>query len=216
MRILFLYLCLLFFCISCKKKPIQDDNPVGVNSKCKDCAYYPVCDGQTYTYEKITNGGTISELKDTFRYIKDTIVNSVTFKKILVSHINASQFTYLSCMGGAVKELLAYAVLTTLDPNLAVNGQWIDTIIYPSGIIDIYKSTIKEKNISRTVNNRNFSDVIHVLLEGSRFYPTIGNTTLDNIDSYYASGVGLIERKYSNPFLSTFIELIKIKDFNVP
>lgn len=208
MRLLFLFIFFVMMIFSCKKKPIQ-------YSACKNCVYYPLCDGKRYTYEKITNSGTV-ELKDTFRYIKDTVVNNITFKKFQISFTNGIQISYFYCNGGIVKELSFNTILTTLNSNLPINGQWIDTVVQSSGIIDIYKSTIMGKNISRTVNSNNFSDVIHVLLEGSRFYPGMGNTTLDNIDSYYANGIGLIERKYSNPFLGTVSELIKIKDYNIP
>jgi hypothetical protein len=81
-----------------------------------------------------------------------------------------------------------------LKDNQSVNALWqgVQTITVPGAPfpLDILqKYTIKEKGITRTVNNKTYNDVIHVRLD-------LSNAILGSLgggDFYYAGGVGMIE-----------------------
>ena len=84
-----------------------------------------------------------------------------------------------------------------LKDDAPVNTSWTHNLNIaipnvPLAIPIVITNTIREKGISRTVNNKNYSEVIHVQTAiTSALIPAASLTT--NIDSYYAKKYGLIE-----------------------
>lgn len=225
MRMTFFFVSTFLLFISCNKNPAIQDNPVNERFDCKECSYVPMCDGQRYIYEHITNNGTTMEVRDTLQYIKDTNINAVMFRKFRFATNNYVANQYHTCVGNITLHAFYFNLggntltlkqSTRLNPNLSVNDHWSDSLVYSSGVATIYKNTIIEKGITRTVNGRGFSDVIHILVETTRYDPSSGIFPLDNTDYYYARGVGLIETNSTNPIFGTFRESIKIKEYFIP
>ncbi len=84
-----------------------------------------------------------------------------------------------------------------LKDDLAAGANWVQTLTInvpalPIPIPVTITNTIAEKGISRTVNNVEYKNVIHVTTSiSSALVPASSLTT--NISSYYAPQVGLIE-----------------------
>jgi hypothetical protein len=84
-----------------------------------------------------------------------------------------------------------------LKDDLAAGANWVQTLTVnvpalPIPIPITITNTIAEKGISRTVNNVEYKNVIHVSTSiSSSLVPSSSLTT--NISSYYAPNVGLIE-----------------------
>lgn len=226
---LFIVASLLFSC----KKELSFENSTagnggtgggGTNTACKDCIYVPSCDGSWYDYDLEGFGGTQS-VTDTTKYIKDTVISGVTFRKIY--YPVADNYVYISCtngetrfitydatsLGGATTDIINYVVLKA---NGAINTTWVDNITLTSGLTYVYKSTLKEKNISRTVNGKTFSDVMHVVTDVGTNVPGIGFTVLTTSDYFYAKGVGMIEFTATDPTSGMVLSSQKIKSYFVP
>ncbi len=84
-----------------------------------------------------------------------------------------------------------------LKDDLAAGANWVQTLTVnvpalPIPIPVTITNTIAEKGISRTVNNVEYKNVIHISTSiSSALVPSSSLTT--NISSYYAPNVGLIE-----------------------
>jgi hypothetical protein len=197
----------------------------GINTgACKDCIYFPMCDGSWYTYDVLL-GGTTQVVTDTFRYVKDTTIGNLVFKKML----SAAQktYSYQNCTNGASRSINYNAVsaggttvskidITPLKANLPVNGTWTDTITNGAGQAVLYNYTLKEKGVSRTVNGKVFPDVIHVYFETGIDLPLFGFFVTNTSDYYYAKGVGFIESEIKDALSGTVIQQQFIKAWFVP
>ena len=168
---------------------------------CKACVYMPVCNGSYYTYFD-TLYTSASLVTDTFRFVKDTTIDSKTFTAIY-SPLTGS-VSYYNCTDGATR-LVAYNVgtaggstvkaadITFLKANLSVGATWQDKLTNPIGQEVTYKSKIIEKGITRTLNGQTFTDVIHTTQETGVEVTGFGFTAVTTSDYYFAKGVGLIE-----------------------
>jgi len=196
----------------------------GSSSVCKDCIYIPMCDGSWFTYND-TLMGTAQVLTDTLKYIKDTTISNLVFRKFTSATIQNS--TYTNCSSGTTRIITYNAVgaggssvskinLTMLKASQPVNTTWTDTIINPTGQPVLYTDSIKEKGISRTVNGKTYSNVIHVYVETGIDLPFLGFFITNTTDYYYASGVGLIEAIIADPNSGTILEHRALKSYFIP
>ena len=169
---------------------------------CKDCLYYPTCDGTIYTFKDSMPGTPNVTRIDTIRYIKDTTFSGQSFRKIFASS-SPTQALFLGCVNGNVRTVTFNATsqggqtankidIYILKYNAPVNTQWTDTLT-TSGQQALYKSTLKEKNISYTAGGRTYPDVMHVQTEIGSNVPGIGFFSLLTSDYYFAKGVGLVD-----------------------
>ncbi len=220
---------LAIFLISCQKEVSLEKSTGGGGAgsglvACKDCIYIPMCDGTWYTYND-TLLGNAQIATDTLRFIKDTTISSLSFKKFLSPAAQA--FSYVNCNNG-ISRVIAYNPigaggttvnkidLTMLKANLAVNGSWTDTIDNGTGQQVLYTSTIKAKGISRTLNGQVFADVIHVYVETGIDLPGFGFFLTNTSDYYYARGVGLVEALIEDPSSGTVLQHRVIKAYFIP
>jgi hypothetical protein len=191
---------------------------------CKDCIYFPMCDGSWYTYDVLL-GTTPQVITDTLRYVKDTTIDNLVFKKML--SVAQQTHSYQNCSNGVSRSIQYNAVsgggttlgeidITPLKANLPVNGTWADTIMNGAGQAVIYNYTLKAKGVSRTVNGKVFPDVIHVYFETGIDLPFIGFFVTNTSDYYYAKGVGFIESVIKDPLSGTVIQQQFIKAWFVP
>ena len=180
------------------------------NNGCKDCIYYPICSGSVYNYSDTSSGSsTATSSGYTLTYIKDTSIESKTYKKFSVS---GQQNGFFNCTSGVSTAivlngstqggiLLPYVKITTLKENAAVGTSWSDTITL-NGQDAVYTYTIVSKGTGRTVAGTTYADVIHVHEQ----------TTLDLMGTvipagqseyYFAKGIGLIESLSIDDFTGT-------------
>jgi len=195
----------------------------GTRTDCKACAYMPVCNGSYYTYnDTLTTSASI--VTDTLQFVKDTTIDSKTFVKIYSPL--SDTYSYYNCTDGATR-VIAYnnptiggstitADITLIKANLPVGGTWQDSLINPAGQQVIYKNSIVEKGVSRTVNGQTFNDVIHVKSQSGVVIPFIGYTQITESDYYFARGVGPVDilTVYSSTGLT--LEHRTIKTYHIP
>lgn len=178
-KLLLPVLCCIVFS-QCKK---SSDDPVATSD------YLPLTVGTNWTY--ISNGVT-SKLTVTN---KDTIAFGRTYK-VVSNNNGGNQYhgkdgnnyyrfaTFQGFLQDGVEELYLKA-----DQN--VNASWQFTVnVTISGfpVPVTAKYTITEKGISKSVQGKNYTDVIHVAL-------ALSATGLGNVgsgDFYYAKGIGMI------------------------
>ena len=165
---------------SCQKEFSVDSNPLlgggtgvvgsSTNNGCKDCIYNPICSGSVYKYSDTSAGSsTATSSAYTLTYIKDTSIESKTYKKFAGF---GQQNGFLNCTAGESTTivlngstqggiLLPYVKITTLKENAAIGSPWKDTIT-ASGQDAIYNFTIVSKGMPKTVVGNTYTDVIHV------------------------------------------------------
>lgn len=184
-----------------------------------------MCDGTWYTYDVTLLGTSPQVLTDTLRYVKDTTIGSLVFRKML--SVAQQAHLYQNCTNGVSRSIQYNPVsgggttiskidITPLKANLPVNGTWSDTIANGAGQDVIYNYTLKEKGVSRTVNGKVFPDVIHVYFETGIDLPVVGFFITNTADYYYAKGIGFIESEIKDPLSGTVIQQQFIKAWFVP
>jgi hypothetical protein len=182
------------------------------NAGCKDCIYYPICSPSVYKYSDTGLGsptGTVNTY--TLTYVKDTTLESKTYKKFSVT---GQGNTYFNCSAGVSTSIvlngttlsgttISYAKVTVLKENAPVNTSWVDTLT-ASGQTALYTYNIVSKGIPRTVAGINYTDVIHVHEQTT---VNVAGTTIPagQSDYYYAKGIGLIESISFDDFTGTQI-----------
>ena len=228
-----LILSLVF--ISCKKELSLEHSTssggssggsggTGGNTGCKDCIYIPMCDGSWYTYND-TLIGTAQIATDTLRYVKDSTISGLSFKKFTSATGQNSTFT--NCNNG-VSRIISYNPIgvggttvsvidiTLLKAGLPINGTWTDIVNNPTGQQVQYIDSIKEKNVSRVVNGVTYPDVIHVFVTTGIEFPILGFFVTNTTDYYYAKGVGLIEAIIIDPNSGTVLQHRTLKTYFIP
>lgn len=164
-----------------------------------DRSYSPSSMGSTWSYEGKTAESTFDLM--TGRTIKK--FNKTYFEKQVTA--GTKQFYYYGSRAGNNY----YAIVT--DPNninaenevlylkadAAVNESWVSEIKYGADLLGgQWTFKIIEKGISKIVNGKLYSDVIHT----QRYSGGI------TVDSYYSLGIGLIEVDYDSGASSTLID----------
>ncbi len=195
---------LLFF-ISCKKNPLQSSD-----------SYLTTTSGSTWRYQldDTTNGVGGDTLLTVTASSEDTIINGKIYN--IYNHSLSSTKEYDRRDGNNYYTLQGYASLPVpgiigkqgteevlyLKTDLPVGGSYIlyDTVYmqndlnagekFPIPIETTY--TIIEKGISKTINNINYADVIHIFSSSSSVFFAPGEF-VNTSDCYYAKDVGLIE-----------------------
>lgn len=189
---------LCFFAASCDK----GNDPAPTPSSEVYMGYAP---GNVWTYEETNNTPPASSATYTLNSTNkpDTVVNGNPYHIFTRSSDGASEYYYKngenyysfrslpSSVGGANIESLY------LKSNVAVNTTWSEVVSLntPLGPVNITMNyTIKEKGISKSVNNTNYNNVIHV--SGTLSAPPPFNTGLtSDIHWYYAPKYGLIQNE---------------------
>ena len=164
----------------CKK---SSDGPVIVTDN-----YLPLTVGTNWTY---ISDGVSSKLTVTN---KDTVALGRTYK-VVSNNNGGNQYhgkdgnnyyrfaTFQGILPDGVEELY-------LKSDQAVNASWQFTVnVMVSGfpVPVTAKYTIAEKGIAKTVQSKNYTDVVHVVLALSSPLGTAGGG-----DFYYAKGIGMI------------------------
>ncbi len=191
---LFVLVVLVF---SCKKSDSGTTNPSE--------QYMSFTAGNTWTYETVNNI-TVSTTSNTVTSAnRDTAIGSRTYHIFLNS--NGAANDYYNVSGNdyyTFRNLVSLGSSSVesvyLKDNAAIGTSWsqVINIALFSGVSTTIPLTvaytIAEKGLSRTVNGKNYNNVIHIttVLSSSSLPP--GSLTTD-IHNYYAPKYGLIESK---------------------
>jgi hypothetical protein len=196
----------------------------GGSTVCKACSYVPYCDGSVYSYYDTLLAGSPAVTSDTLQYVKDTTFSGRTYRKFITK--GSTTPVYTNCTNGTFRTVLLNVGATggsipkielqMLKDNLAVNGTWNDTIQNGLGQTVIYKNTIKEKAVSRTLHTNTFTDVIHVQADAGVEVPFLGFFITNRSEYYYARGVGLVEALIANEDGTVVYQHRVIKSYNIP
>ncbi len=190
----FLFATALLFIFSCKKSSTPN------NSQTDN--YLTTSAGSTWNYHEIDSSGSTPVNSDytITSTNKDSLINGRSYH---VYNISSGGNQYLNVSGNDYYQFdsLPSALGTTtferlyLKDNANVGTNWTqDLSVTVQGVpVPVQLSySIVEKGISRTINGKDYSDVIHVSTTiSSSFIPAANLTT--SIDSYYAKKYGLIE-----------------------
>ena len=178
--------------VSCKKK--ADAVPVPSD-------FGPLTTGSTWTYQSTTAGSPSTSYTLTATN-RDTSINGKSFRVLTNStgpnnYRNKTGNDYYSF--GSFQALNLKLEQLYLKDNVDVNATWQSTQAFtvpqfPLPLTATFIYILKEKGISRNVNNKAFTNVIKV---GLNISVSGGIGAVANADFYYAPGVGLIENTYN-------------------
>jgi hypothetical protein len=194
------YLCaaMLLLLASCKlDKPNYSQYNASVNS------YQPTTKDSYWTYQENASGEL--DTNTTTMTGSSTVINNRTYYQARTayrSQIFPTDSGYFSHDGHIYTALskIADDTLDTyyLNDTTAVNGTWISKVNSKgtiNGVSTRIAGQIVEKNISRTINGKSFTNVIH-----TKFYyqqddgTGAGFTTVITFDYFIAKGIGIIEQ----------------------
>ncbi|MDR6566265.1 hypothetical protein SAMN05660461_4149 [Chitinophaga ginsengisegetis] len=183
---------------SCSKEMSNEGE--GTQPSNSNCEYAPYTNGSSFSYINVNSA------KDTITYTltvsEDTTINGIVYKKVG----NDSVFTCSNCKDGIYTQVASILTfqgysadsleLTYLKDNVPAGTSWKDTITVNNGGVTtsgILEFTITEKDITKTVNGKNYASVIAVKMDA--YAIVFGNpVSVGTIStSYYGKGVGLIE-----------------------
>ena len=210
-------ICLLFIIIfftQCKKESTSTvvDNPITVT---KD--YSPVTAGSTFTYSDSTND-LVTSFSMTATGINSTLYGK-TYSKLSTS--NGNTF-YRAKSGAKYYQLTSYPSMSSnefenvyLIDSLPVNSTWtvpfkiLNVLGFPDSLNAVATYKISEKGISRAVEGRLYTNVIHVSLIDVSAYSAVPPSgqlagAIASGDFYFALGVGLIQGRFEVEDVSSF------------
>ena len=201
---------LLFGClaVSCQKELSFDPNNTttppndfpNTNDSCFTCDYFPVCDSTQQNYID-SMSGTVQTRTLLYDVKTDTVVNGITFKKIL--NLTDNTMNYYSCTNNVLKiyapsstsiggTQASNITQTPLKSNEPVGTNWKD-VLQINGATFEYRYTIIEKGITRQVLDSTYNNVINVRDTAVTIVPLMGEVPFAVRNSYYARGIGLVE-----------------------
>lgn len=203
---------LLSFCIlGCKKE--HAITPAGGE-------YLPVTNGSTWKYSYGSDGGTTDTLILSITG-GTTQINGKTYYNALSTYKQgASQgYFYVGNHLYATRTIAlgsnAAMEFQLLNDTASVGYQWI-TAPVDGGVLDGNPvqtiNTIKEKNITRTLNGKTFTGVSHTQVQLQYNFGQ-GFQTSVTYDFYMAKGIGLIENDSNT--LDTFYETETLFDYTI-
>lgn len=161
-------------------------------------SYQPLTQGSTLTYKTTAYGGATDNITITINGNHKTFdgnnfaeytVTSSTYGSMSNGYYYNGNNLYLNRDASIAPDMS----VPYLKDNAAVNDTWIQAIdLGPSPITARLLGTLKEKDITRTVNGKPFTNVYHTTVE----YQLSGGSvyaTNNSYDYYIAKGVGIIE-----------------------
>lgn len=194
--------CLFAFIMassSCKKSG-SNNSPASLEP------YISLKSGNSWTYETVNNITVTTSANTVVSSTRDTLIGTKTYH--IFTNSNGAVNDYYNISGN---DYFTFRNLVTLGSNSvesiylkdnAVAGtSWsqVVTIAPFSGVPTTIPLTvgysIAEKGISRAVNGKNYTDVIHITTTLSSTSLPSGSIATD-IHNYYAPKYGLIESKY--------------------
>jgi hypothetical protein len=165
--------------------------------------YQPVSANSFWDYTSVMTGS-----QHTVALGTDTMIGGLRYYKFDATRGGATQRGYINKGNGI------YRTYGNFDPvgqvlelvylkDSAVGCNWTNTITV-SGFSNYHKYTVSRRDISYTVNGKNFNPVIELQYDFSIDNPLGGGVlNIGGGKYYYAKGVGLIEAYYNFDFFGT-------------
>lgn len=207
---LFLFLAGCTLLIACSKEMSNDGTG------------FPTCDYSPYTTGTSFSYIDVNKTQDTISYTLtvsgDTSINGTSYKIVG----DDSVFFCSSCKDGIYTQIASILTfqgykadslkLTYLKENAPLGGSWSDTVTVSNGNLTtkaVLQHTITQKGATKTVNGKNYLDVIAVKLDASAIVlnnpVAIGTIST----SYYAKGIGLIEADQADDTIKLVSYILK-------
>ncbi|WP_147243433.1 hypothetical protein [Chitinophaga flava] len=188
----------------------------------KEGTGFPTCDYAPYTTGSSFSYIDVGQKQDTTSYTLtvsgDTTIGGTTYKKVR----DDSVFFCSNCKDGIYTQIASLLTfqgykadnvpLTYLKETVPQGSSWQDTVNVSNGTVTtkaILQHTIVQKGFTKTVNGKDYPDVIAVKLDASTIL-------LDNAvpvgtvsTSYYAKGIGLIEADQTQDTIKLVSYIIK-------
>lgn len=188
---------------ACKKD--HNDNPGGGTPGTSE-SYQPVTKGSKWSYRNEST--VIPGLHTTSAAVEvDTLENIMTD---VTKVVNGKTYHKMSSTTGGESEDNYFAVsnhiyynlntdelvdgeveLPYLNDQAAVNTVWTTAIEVPNAPKAQVKSTVVEKGITKSILGKNYSNVIHTMVE-LQIFEDANYVTFATVDYYVARGVGVI------------------------
>lgn len=166
----------------------------GANPNCGSNSYFPLADGNTWSYDQAGVAKTAMVLPG------DTVINGVPYKKVketspgtpdvygYYSDFNGNVSMYISLSAAGVAN--GFVNQNVLRANAAVGDKWADTSIV-NGVTEIFRYEMMEKNINYQVGSQTFTNVHHVKYNVYMdFAPIFINELIQTTDIYLAKCIG--------------------------
>jgi len=185
---------LTLFYVSCKKDS-ANTTPSSADS------YFPVTSGSTWRYYDFVQGSSTDTI--TLKMTGGTsIFNNKTYYNTATKSTNSgagTEYFYSANHSYAIRALNAYAgtiIELKLYNDTATVGNNLISTPTDNGLVDVIPArtinTVVAKNLTRTINGKTFTDVIHTKVDFQ--YDYSGNyQTGFSYDFYLAKGIGMIE-----------------------
>lgn len=193
--------------VSCKK---SSSDPVTATVK-----YQSFTSGNTWTYETQNNITATISSNITTSSNRDSIISGKTYHVFTNSNGSANEYYNITSNDyytfRDLSAVLGISPVETiyLKDNVNAGASWSETVNVPlpgvpTTVPVVFTNTITAKGISKTVNNKLYSDVIHITTTVAVTGLPAGSVISD-IQSYYAPKYGMIEskNKISVPLLTT-------------
>lgn len=180
------------------------------------CEYAPYTTGSSFSYIDVNL--TQDTIAYTLTVSGDTTINGSTYKIVK----DDSVFFCSNCKDGNYTQIASILTfqgykadslqLTYLKENAPLGSSWSDTVTVSNGTLTtkaVLQHSITQKGITKTVNGKDYLDVIAVKLDASAI-------VLDNpvpigtiSTSYYAKGIGLIEADQADDTIKLVSYILK-------
>lgn len=193
------FLALLLTLFSCKKSS-SDGSSTQIDP------YMSLAAGNSWTYETVNNLTTVISTNTLASTNRDSTINGKSYH--VFTNSNGAANEYYNISGSdyyTFRNLISLGTGTTVEhiylkENATVGLSWSQTITIapfsgvPTTVPLTITNTITEKGLTRTVNGKTYSNVIHVTTVLASSSLPAGSLTTD-IHTYYAPKYGMIESR---------------------
>lgn len=190
----------LFLFSSCSED--EEENPMEEES------YFPLTVGSTWTYQNSNGENEVNTLTDRTKNVGGFTWNIITLEpntadeELLVRIDAATQKVYYGYDFTDNEGVLFVTAVADLDAE--VGDSWTDTF-EDDGASLTYTMTLQEKDVKKTLNGKNYDNLMTVRVEG-RFTPIVDGLTINNSTWYFARGIGIVAVEYEDGAYSRLID----------
>ncbi|HEY0680075.1 MAG TPA: hypothetical protein VGD17_17445 [Chitinophagaceae bacterium] len=199
MNRLLLMLAVVTVMVSCQKE-ISFDNPSGgggTGGGATPDTYQPVSKDSYWKYKDSAFTGLITTLTATGQQKTIGSKNYQVIKSETTGQPAAEAYFYVAKPLYGLRQDVNNGVATTiefvyLNDTASIGYTWTDNMPPVNGLNARFNGEIIERNISKTVAGKNYTNVIHTRLKLEYEFPILGWTQFATYEYYISKGVGII------------------------
>lgn len=225
MKRIFLLVAVIAVLASCQKEMSYDSSTGGGPSGgggggSTPDTYQPVTAGSFWKYKDSAFTGQVTLMtatgtKKTFGGKTYDVIKSETAGQPAVEG-----YFYVAKPLYGIRQDVNNGIATTiefihLNDTASVGYSWTDNMPPVNGLSARFNGTIMERNISKTVTGKNFTNVIHTQLELEYEIPVLGWTSFAVYDYYIAKGVGIIRIETTQTFGGSLRTVADLIDYSI-